>query len=99
MVLQNVETHVIREDEAPQLDSVQRNTVEQLLVAFVDLFSEPTGHAAVEEQKIQINAGARPCMQWPYSVSPAKKKVMDEKIDILLEKGYLEPCESEWADP
>ena len=79
------------------MDEVQRSQLENLLQEFSDIFAEPTGHALVDEQEVQVNAGARPCMQRPYPISPAKCKIMDLKIDQLIEKGYLEPCVSDWA--
>ena len=81
------------------MSGAQRKQLEDLLQEFSDIFAEPSGHALVEEQMIQVNAGARPCMQRPYSISPAKRQMMDKKIDQLIEKGYLEPCSSEWATP
>ena len=89
----------LRDDEAKNLTKEQQSQVEELLSEYVDIFGDPTCHAKVEAQIIEVEPGARPSLQRSYSVSPAKCKIMDEKLDLLLEKGYIEPCTSEWAAP
>ena len=89
----------LSDDEAKNLTKEQQNQVEELLSEYEDIFGEPSGHAKVEAQIIEVEPGARPSLQRSYSVSPAKLKIMDEKLDHLLEKGYIEPCTSEWAAP
>ena len=90
---------LLRPDEATSLTPDQKSKVEDLLQEFSELFGEPTGHASVEAQVIQMNPGAKPSMQNPYSNSPTKRKIMEEKVQQLIEKGYLEPCKSEWTAP
>ena len=55
----------LRGDEAQNLTEDQMVQVEELLSEFVDIFGEPTGHAKVEAQTIEIEPGARPSMQRP----------------------------------
>ena len=83
------------DDEATLLNENQKLEVNHLLEEFADIFSEPQGHANIQAQEIHINHGCKPCMQRPYTISPAKSGIMDKKIENLIEKGYLEPCVSE----
>ena len=53
----------------------------------------------MEAQEIRLKEEASPCSQRPYTISPAKQVIMEEKISDLVKKGLLEPCVSDWVAP
>jgi hypothetical protein len=77
--------------------------ITQVLTEFHDVFPDklppglPPKHAV--DHKIDLEPGARPQACNPYRLSPEEMTILRERIQELLELGYICPSSSPWGAP
>lgn len=80
------------------LQGGQKEQLLSLLKDFWSLFDGHLGHTSMAEHV--INTGdAKPVHLPPYRTSPAKKQIIEEQIQLMLEQNIIEPSSSPWAAP
>lgn len=75
--------------------------IDAVLKKYCDVFSDcnPTlGHCDLQECTIDTG-DSRPIRQRPYRTPLAKRKLIDELVDEMLEKGVITPIASPWSSP
>lgn len=91
-------SNALRSDEALKLRPEERQQLDHLLQEFSTLFklsNEPTPFA---EHRIVLQDDT-PIAVPPYRISIEKKQQLRKELDILLENGTIEECESPYAAP
>lgn len=80
------------------LKTEQKEDLRDLLKDFWSLFDGHLGHTSLGEH--EINTGdAKPVHLPPYRSSPAKKQIIEDQIQMMLEEDIIEPSSSPWAAP
>ena len=72
-----------------------------LLQSFSDIYKEPKGVAPVSPNdfRIRLDPMAREPHRPPYRFTPTEKKLFEEKIRSLIEKGWVQESQSRFASP
>ncbi|RXN36895.1 reverse ribonuclease integrase [Labeo rohita] len=70
----------------------------ELIMAWPVITSENLGHTFVVRHKITLTDDT-PVTSRAYRVSPLKKRIIEEEVDKMLEKGIIEPSFSPWSSP
>ena len=79
-------------------ESGRQADIEQLRIEFKDTLREEPGITELTEFK--INTGdARPIAQRPYMTANSLKTGVEEELNWLLERGFIEESCGEWASP
>ncbi|GBN05598.1 hypothetical protein AVEN_273762-1 [Araneus ventricosus] len=74
-------------EEGENLSSVQKTELKNLLRRY-------------EEEEHYINTGDNPLVSVPpYKMSPSQKELLRIELVDVLEKGFIEKCESPYATP
>ncbi|KAL7869755.1 hypothetical protein AOLI_G00137430 [Acnodon oligacanthus] len=84
--------------EKASLNPEQKVELGQLLEELYDLFDGHLGHTSLAKHFIDTG-DARPISLPPYCTSPAKKKIIEDQIQKMLEEEIIEPSSSPWAAP
>lgn len=72
--------------------------LDQVLTQFSSVFCEKIGRTSTVTHR--IDTGQAPsCHQGPYPCAPARKAVIKEQIDEMLQLGVIERSVSPWAAP
>ena len=72
--------------------------IQKLMVQFQDTLKEEPGMTDLTE--FRINTGkASPIAQRPYMTANSLKKGVEEELNWLLERGFIEETCGEWASP
>ena len=82
-------------------DEEDRRTLAEFLVEYQDVFatsSADLGQTGEVQHRIDTGDSA-PIKQQPRRVPLHKKKLVQEEVDKMLERGVIEPCEGPWASP
>lgn len=77
----------------------QRLDVQELLEGFRDIFADVPQPSPVVTYEVRLVEGAVPVKQSPYRVSPAKRQILKDEVQFLLQHGLAETSNSEWASP
>ncbi|KAJ8370632.1 hypothetical protein SKAU_G00106600 [Synaphobranchus kaupii] len=80
------------------LEKYQMERLQSHLENFKELFNGRLGKTTSAEHSIDTG-NAKPVNLPPYRTSPAKKKLIEEQIDMMLEGGIIEPASGLWAAP
>ena len=79
-------------------ESGRQADIQQLRIEFKDTLREEPGITELTEFK--INTGdARPIAQRPYMTANSLKTGVEEELNWLLERGFIEESCGEWASP
>jgi len=73
-----------------------------LLTEYEDIFSdkdEDIGQARDFECKIELLPNSMPIRSKPYPLNPLMKRIEEEQIQKLLDKGIIEPSNSNFSSP
>ncbi|XP_043263107.1 uncharacterized protein LOC122403574 [Colletes gigas] len=89
---------LLRPEEAEGLDQNEKRQLEQLLIQHLDLFETSEESTTFAEHRIDTGDNA-PIAVPPYRLSPARKAVLRDEIDEMLQKDIIEESESPWAAP
>ncbi|UYV76613.1 hypothetical protein LAZ67_14001466 [Cordylochernes scorpioides] len=85
---------------SPELPPSHKIELLEHLVRFSELFNPITKSPSELITKHKIATGdARPLKRRPYRVSPSESKVIQEKVDRMMEIGVVHPSKSPWASP
>jgi hypothetical protein len=77
----------------------QQHTLEQTLLKFSDTITDTRiGLTDVYEHEIRVTTD-KPLKSRPYKTSPAKRKIINQKVNELLLQGILVPSNSQYASP
>ena len=76
----------------------EKRELRSLLESFSDLFDGHLGHTSLAEHAI-VTGDARPINLPPYRTSPAKKRVIEDQVQKMLQDGIIEPASGPWAAP
>jgi len=94
----------LRNEETPtaytvgELSVKQRKQLDDLLEEYQDLFDNNLGRCGIEKHSIDTEF-ARPIKQHAYQRPPKEKKVIEEEIQKMLEKGVIQESNSPWTSP
>ncbi len=69
------------------------------LTEFASMWQERLEEVRITKHRIDLLPGARPVFSQPYRTGPEVRKVIRENIDDLLQKGCIEPAQTEWTSP
>ncbi|KAL0151699.1 hypothetical protein M9458_052998 [Cirrhinus mrigala] len=84
--------------EMASLEGEQKGKLLDFLKDFWSLFDGHLGHTSLAEHI--INTGdAKPVHLLPYRTSPAKKQIIKDQIQMILEENITELSSSPWAAP
>lgn len=83
---------------SPELTEKQKTDLEQLINEFRPIFSEQPGKTTVTEHVIDTGR-VNPISQQPYRIPLARREVVKDLIDKMLEDGIIEESHSAWASP
>ena len=64
---------------------------------YEELFSSNLGAINITKHSLELNPGAKPFYSNPYRAGPEKRKIIEDEIEGMLDKGVIEPTISEWA--
>lgn len=85
------------------LTTDKRRMLLDVLSKYVAIFDFSHDHApSIPASRIlhRINTGtAQPIRQKPYRVSPSERKIIDEQVRDMLQKGVIRESSSPWAAP
>lgn len=83
------------------LDDAQSAKLQELLVAYNDVFQPPTGlgNAANVRHSIQLLEGTKPIQSAPYRYPPSGLKIIEEHTAKMLKQGICRESRSPWASP
>jgi transposase InsO family protein len=72
-----------------------------LVVKYRDVFVEPTSLPPERgvEHEINLTPDAQPLHRPIYHLSPVELAEMRAQLDVLLEKGFIQPSKSPWGSP
>lgn len=91
-------------DEEPdlvntELDKDQKEKIQQLIKEYPDVFNEKTGRTKKLQHQINVTPESTPYNSPPFRYAPARKKIIEENINEMLEQGIISPSHSPWASP
>lgn len=75
--------------------------LDAILAEYTDIFAskdKPLGLCNILEAEIDTD-GARPIRQRAYSTPLAKRRIIEDEIESMLENGIIRPSASPWASP
>ncbi len=80
------------------LEREQKGKLLDLLKDFFSLFDGHLGHTSLAEHVINT-VDAKPVHLPPYRTSPAKKQIIEDQIQMMLDENIIEPSSSPWDVP
>lgn len=72
--------------------------VVQLINEFPDVITSKLGSTKVMAYEIQLN-DSTPVRSHPFSLPPAKAKILQDSVSSLIQQGVVEASTSQWASP
>lgn len=96
-ISENNNSRVIDEIKSTELQGSERDTLDQLLQSFKDVFSTQLGRTDHVQHSI-VTTG-RPVKQPPRRTAPTEKQEIDNQIDSMLQRDVIRPSTSPWASP
>jgi len=94
--------YIHSEDFQKQLDFEYRARLTKLLEQHIDVLATSTEELSpsrLASHRIKLKPGTQPVKQRAYIISKAQSDVLKEEITKLINKGLIEPSESEWSFP
>ena len=87
-------------DINPELSANKRHQLEQVLKHNQLSFGldDCLGHVDAKVQ-IPLVPNSKPILLPPFRSSPAKRKIIDKRMDKWIQLGVIEPSKSFWAAP
>ena len=88
-------------ESAEQLQEEERPALAKFLREYEDVFAKDSGDLGrTKVVQHYIDTGdSRPIKQPPRRIPLHRKKVVQEEVEKMLERGVIEPCDSPWASP
>ena len=82
-----------------EVEKPVKQIIPDWLNEFADVFQEPEGanDCLGVQHKITLREGARSYRKVPYRLGEAEQKLLQEKIEEFLARGWIRPSQSEWA--
>lgn len=96
--LQQQEETIMNVNINPQLNTLQRKDIENLLVEFSDVFSSKPGLTDLVQHEINLTS-EKVVRSRPYPVPFALRQQVDREIHEMLELDIIEPSQSAFASP
>ena len=70
-----------------------------LMKQFPQVFTEDPGRTHLTKHSIELQPGTKPSNTQPYRLPPAKKAIVDQQIEEMLQAKQITPSRSPWAAP
>ena len=80
------------------LSSEQSKEIEDLVLAFPDLFSDTPGKTHLISHDVDVE-GASPIKQHPYRLHPEKSAIVKTEVEYMLKNDLVVPSSSPWSSP
>lgn len=82
-------------------ESLLSDTVDSLLLGYLDVFEEPRGLPSPQEfeHAIPLQPGAQPVNIRPYRYRPAQKDEIERQVMEMLEQGIIQVSASPFTSP
>ncbi|CAM4965247.1 unnamed protein product [Rotaria socialis] len=90
--------------EVPDLSDSSVSTEQQiqlsnLIQSFPQVFTKTPGRTSKLKHHIDLIPGTKARNSAPYRYAPARRKIIDDKLDEMLEQHVIIPSKSPWASP
>lgn len=97
-------TNKSNEEERPNLidcnlNDAQKKKLEQLITKFPDVFGKQTGRTNKLKHRIKLTPDTQPINSPPFRYSPARRKLIEENLNEMIDQGIISPSSSPWAAP
>ena len=77
----------------------QKDQLLRLLDEFSGVMDNTPTRTHLLKHDVTLVEGAKPVRQYPYRLSPEKKRLMRQEVKYLLDNGLAVPSTSPWASP
>ena len=71
----------------------------RLLQPLKSMWSGELGCIKATQHRINLLPGSKPIHQQPYRAGPAQRQAEQKEIQSMLDKGVIEPANTEWTSP
>jgi predicted aspartyl protease/transposase InsO family protein len=86
-------------DDVSMLDPSQSHKLDEFLQRWRTQFDKSPGRTDLVKHQLYLEPGTVPVKQRYYPVSPAVQLLINEEIDRMLDKDFIEPSDSPWSSP
>ncbi|CAF3093817.1 unnamed protein product, partial [Rotaria sp. Silwood2] len=77
----------------------QQKCLCNLLQSFSQVFTNTPGRTNKIQHHIDVQPGSKPRNSAPYRYAPARRQIIEDKINKMLNEGIIVPSKSPWASP
>ena len=81
------------------LTNIQKEQIKQLIQKYPKVFTKNPGRTTQLKHQINLIPGSKPYNSPPFRYAPARRQVIDEQTDEMLQQGIIQPSTSPWASP
>ena len=81
------------------LSGKQKSDINHLLLEFDDIFSRKPGLTKIGKHRILVKTDIKPFKFQPYRLHPDKQRVLDTKIQKLIDFDLIQESQSSFASP
>ena len=81
------------------LEEGQRKQLMRVLDEYALIMQDTPSRTPLLQHDVVLVEGAKPVRQYPYRLSPEKKRLMRKEVQYLLDNGMAGPSKSPWASP
>ena len=81
------------------LSVTEKDRLTSVLQSFPHIFTNTPGRTNKIQHHIDLIAGTKPRNLPPHRYSPARRKIVEEKLVEMLDSGVITPSNSPWAAP
>ena len=89
----------VEDIELNHVPAKMRRRIRKMLKPFSSMWKGGLGTVKVTKHRIPTVEDAKPVFSQPYRAGPEARKVVKESVEDMLDKGVIEPAQSEWASP
>lgn len=86
-------------DSSSTLTPSQKCVLEDFMKEQFAHMKKGIGKTTLVEHDIELLPDTKPIKQRYYPVSPAKQKIIDQELEMLLKEDIIEPSKSAWSSP
>jgi hypothetical protein len=81
------------------LNKEQQYQLSNLIQSVPKIFTNTPGRTNMIRHHIDIQIGSKPRNLAPYRYAPARRQVIEQKIEEMLHENVIVPSKSPWASP